>query len=400
MTTIATTTSGSLPRSQALIDANAARTFEDDGFTLRSTPEFEQLVATAVDEVVERQRAAGITLPGDGEYGKAMSNAIDYGAWWSYSFQRVGGLSLTDTNLFTQPIARSAPGRIELTSFLDRRDRHLFPAVYSDPRSGAFAGKPATGFPTTTGPLVYRGQEATASDIRNLKALLAPGEQGFLTAISPGSGSRVWNDHYASDEEHLWAWAEVLREEYRAITDAGLVLQIDDPSLAENWDQINPEPTLEDYRAFTQLRVDALNHATEGLPKEQLRLHVCWGSWHGPHVTDIPIAEILPVVLTARVGQVSFEAGNVRHEHEWTAWRDAADAGLVPDDLVLVPGVVSHATNVVEHPDLVAQRIRRFTDIVGADRVIASTDCGLGGRVHPDIAWAKLDALGEGARRV
>ncbi|MDQ1129611.1 cobalamin-independent methionine synthase II family protein [Microbacterium sp. SORGH_AS_0888] len=399
MTTIATTTSGSLPRSQALIDANAARTFEDDGFTLQSTPEFAQLVAAAVGEVVQRQRDAGITVPGDGEYGKAMSNPIDYGAWWSYSFQRVGGLSLTDTNLFTQPIARSTPGHIELTSFVDRRDRHLFSAVYSDPRSGAFAGKPATAFPTTTGPLVYRGQEATASDIRNLTSALRPGERGFLTAISPGSGSRVWNEHYEDDDAHLWAWAEVLREEYRAITDAGLVLQIDDPSLAENWDQINPEPSTDDYRAFTQKRVDALNHAIAGLPRERLRLHVCWGSWHGPHVTDIPIAEILPVVLTANVGQISFEAGNVRHEHEWTAWQDAADAGLVPDDLVLVPGVVSHATNVVEHPDLVAQRIRRFVDIVGPDRVIASTDCGLGGRVHADIAWAKLEALGEGARR-
>ena len=395
MSAIATTTSGSLPRSQALIDANAAREFEADGFTLRSTPAFEQLVATAVGDVVARQREAGITLVGDGEFGKAMSNALDYGAWWSYSFQRVAGLSLTDTNLFTQPRAVSAPGRIELTSFLDRRDRQLFPAVYADPHSGAFAGKPATAFPTTTGPLAYRGQDAVAADIRHLKAALRPGEQGFLTAISPGSGSRVWNEYYGTDEEHVYAWADALREEYTAITDAGLVLQIDDPSLAENWDQISPEPSVADYQAFTRIRIEALNHALAGLPKELVRLHVCWGSWHGPHVTDIPIADILPVVLQAKVGSISFEAGNVRHEHEWTAWRDVA----VPDDLVLVPGVVSHATNVVEHPDLVAQRIGRFADIVGSDRVIASTDCGLGGRIHPDIAWAKLDALGEGARR-
>ncbi|MFT4307272.1 MAG: cobalamin-independent methionine synthase II family protein [Microbacterium sp.] len=396
MTAIATTTSGSLPRSRALIEANAARAFEDDGFTLRSTPEFEALVAEAVGEVVQRQRDAGIGLVGDGEYGKAMSSATDYGAWWSYSFQRVGGLALTGTDIFSQPPAVSEPGRIELTSFLDRRDRRRFPAVY---REAVETGRVASGFPTTTGPLTYRGQEATASDIRNLASALRPGEQGFLTAISPGSGSRVWNQFYASDDDHLQAWADVLREEYRAITDAGLVLQIDDPSLAENWDQITPEPDVSDYRAFTQRRVDALNHAIAGLPKERVRLHVCWGSWHGPHVTDIPIAEILPVVLTANVGQISFEAGNVRHEHEWTAWRDAADAGVLPDDLVLVPGVVSHATNVVEHPDLVAQRIRRFADIVGDDRVIASTDCGLGGRIHPDIAWAKLEALGEGARR-
>ena len=172
-------------------------------------------------------------------------------------------------------------------------------------------------------------------------------------------------------------------------------MQLDDPSLAENFDQINPAPTIAEYQAFTQIRVDAINYAIAGLPKDLVRLHLCWGSWHGPHVTDVELKDILPVILKANVGSISFEAGNVRHEHEFGAWADAA----VPDDLVLVPGVVSHATNVVEHPDLVAQRIRRFTDIVGADRVIASTDCGLGGRVHADIAWAKLQSLGEGARR-
>ena len=396
MSTIATTTSGSLPRTEALIAANAARALADDGFTLETTPEFEALVADAVADVVRRQREAGITLVGDGEFGKAMSNPLDYGAWWGYSFQRVNGLALTDNNLFTQPTAVSAPGNIELTSFVDRRDRQLFPAVYSDAHSGAFEGKPATEFPTTTGPLSYRGQNAVAADIRHLKAALGDGEQGFITAIAPGSAARVWNEHYATHDEHLWAWAETLREEYKAITDAGLIVQLDDPSLAENWDQISPEPSVEDYLAFTAKSVEALNYAIEGLPKELVRLHLCWGSWHGPHVTDIEIAKILPEVLKANVGSISFEAGNVRHEHEFGAWADAA----VPDDLVLVPGVVSHATNVVEHPELVAQRIERFTNIVGADRVIASTDCGLGGRVHADIAWAKVEALGEGARRV
>ena len=396
MSTIATTTSGSLPRTEALIAANAARALGDDGFTLETTPEFEALVADAVADVVQRQREAGITLVGDGEFGKAMSNPLDYGAWWSYSFQRVSGLALTDNNLFTQPTAISTPGNIELTSFVDRRDRQLFPRVYSDAHSGAFEGKPATEFPTTTGALSYKGQDAVASDIRQLKSALVEGEQGFITAIAPGSAARVWNEHYASHEEHLWAWAEVLREEYKAITDAGLIVQLDDPSLAENWDQISPEPNVEDYLAFTAKSVEALNYAIEGLPKELVRLHLCWGSWHGPHVTDIELTKILPEVLRANVGSISFEAGNVRHEHEFGAWADAA----VPDDLVLVPGVVSHATNVVEHPDLVAQRIERFTAIVGADRVIASTDCGLGGRVHADIAWAKLEALGEGARRV
>ncbi|MEV8024169.1 cobalamin-independent methionine synthase II family protein [Microbacterium sp. NPDC080220] len=392
MSAVATTTSGSLPRTQALIDANAARPLADDGFTLQSTAEFAQLTAQAVADVVQRQRDAGITLVGDGEFGKAMSNAVDYGAWWSYSFQRAAGLSLTDVNAFNEPPVRSEPGAVRLTSFLDRRDRQLFPAVYAE---AVDTGHGATAFPTTTGPITYRGHEAVAADIRHLTSTLGDGEQGFLTAIAPGSAARVRNEHYATDEEHIWAWAEALREEYRAIVEAGLIVQLDDPSLAENFDQINPEPSIADYQAFTQIRVDAINHAIAGLPKEQVRLHLCWGSWHGPHTTDVELKDILPVILQANVGSISFEAGNVRHEHEFGVWADAS----VPDDLVLVPGVVSHATNVVEHPELVAQRIRRFAGIVGADRVIASTDCGLGGRVHADIAWAKLAALGEGARR-
>jgi 5-methyltetrahydropteroyltriglutamate--homocysteine methyltransferase len=392
VTRIQTTTAGSLPRTTALIEANAARTFADDGFTLQSTPEFERLVAGAVAEVAERQRRAGVTLVGDGEFGKAMSNPVDYGAWWSYSFQRANGLSLTEVNALNEPPVRSEPANLRLTSFLDRRDRQLFPAVYAE---AVELGRVATAFPTTTGPISYRGHDAVASDIRHLKAALLEGEQGFLTAIAPGSAARVRNEYYASDEEHVWAWADALREEYQAISDAGLIVQLDDPSLAENFDQINPEPSVSDYQAFTEVRVAAINHAIRGLPKEQVRLHLCWGSWHGPHATDIELRHILPVVLEANVGSISFEAGNVRHEHEFTVWGEVD----LPDDLVLAPGVVSHATNVVEHPDLVSQRIERFADIVGPDRVVASTDCGLGGRVHPDIAWAKLEALGEGARR-
>ncbi len=405
MTKIQTTTSGSLPRTDALIEANAARTLADDGFTLETTLEFDSLVASAVRDVVARQRDAGITLVGDGEFGKAMSSAVDYGAWWSYSFQRVNGLSLTDENplsvapgksdLQGQRAVRSEPGHIRLTSFLDRRDRQLFPRVYQDGETVP-SGRIATAFPSTTGPISYRGYDAVAADIRHLTEALGEGETGFLTAISPGSAARIVNDYYDTEEEYLFAWADALREEYKAITDAGLIVQIDDPSLAENWDQINPEPSVADYQAFTKLRVEALNHAIEGLPREQVRLHLCWGSWHGPHVTDIPLADILPVVLEARVGSLSFEAANVRHEHEWSVWRETTP----PDDLILVPGIVSHATNVVEHPDLVRDRIERFTSIVGADRVIASTDCGLGGRVHPDIAWAKLASLGEGSSRV
>ncbi len=399
MTEIQTTTAGSLPRSRALIDANAARSFGEDGFTLQSTPEYEQLVGEAVGEVVDRQRRAGITQPGDGEFGKAMSSPVDYGAWWGYSFQRVTGLSLTEVNAFNEPPRRSEPGRVVLTSFGDRRDRHAFADAYADPEAGVPSGRLATGFPTTTGPVAYRGQEAVAADVAHLRAALGEGETGFLTAIAPGSAARVRNEYYATEQEHIDAWGDALREEYRAIVDAGLTVQLDDPSLAENWDQINPEPTIAEYQEFTRIRVEAINRAIEGLPREQVRLHLCWGSWHGPHSTDIEGRHILPVVLQAKVGSISFEAANARHEHEWTHWADAAQRGLIPDDLVLVPGVVGHSTNLIEHPDLVAQRIERFARIVGPDRVIASTDCGLGGRVHPQIAWAKLEALGEGARR-
>ncbi|MFC5337244.1 cobalamin-independent methionine synthase II family protein [Leucobacter denitrificans] len=397
MTTIETTTAGSLPRTQALIDANAARTFEDDGFTLKSTPEFNELVAEAVRDVVARQREVGITQPGDGEFGKAMSNAVDYGAWWGYSFQRVNGLSLTEVNAFNEPARRSTPGNVQLTAFLDRRDRAAFADAYNDPESGIATGRTATAFPTTTSEISYRGHDAVAADTQHLRAALNEGESGFLTAIAPGSAARVRNDFYPTEQEHIDAWVGALREEYRAITDAGLILQLDDPSLAENWDQINPEPSVEDYVAFTQIRIDAINEAIKGLPKEQVRLHLCWGSWHGPHTTDIELKHILKTVLGANVGQISFEAANARHEHEWAVWEE--NKGLIPDDLILVPGVVGHSTNLVEHPDLVAQRIERFAKIVGPERVIAATDCGLGGRVHPQIAWAKLESLGEGARR-
>ena len=191
----------------------------------------------------------------------------------------------------------------------------------------------------------------------------------------------------------MFACADALHEEYKAIIDAGIVLQIDDPSIADNWDAIVPEPSLEQYNKFTMVRVEALNQALRGLPQDRIRFHLCWGSWHGPHITDIPMRDIVDLMLKVRCQGYSFEAANVRHEHEWSVWREVK----LPDDKIVLPGVVSHATNVVEHPDLVAERIGRFADVVGKERVIASTDCGLGGRIHPDIAWAKLEALSQGA---
>ena len=393
---IHTSHSGSLPRTQGLIAANAARAFAEDGFTLERTPEFEGLLTDAVVDLVQHQKDLGITIPGDGEYGKAMSNAVDYGAWWTYSFQRTAGLELTEFNPILAPAVRSEPGNIKLTSFADRRDWVEFADAYQDPESGIQIGKNATAFPSATGPISYTGQAALASDIANLKAGLAAADipTGFITALSPGSASRIGNDYYATEEEFIYAWADVLREEYRAIVDAGLIVQIDDPSIAENWDQINPAPSVEDYQRFTQIRVEALNHALRGLPEEQIRFHVCWGSWHGPHTTDIEFRHIVDLVLGVNAGSYSFEAANARHEHEWTLWQDT----VLPAGKILVPGVVSHATNVVEHPELVAQRIERFAGLVGRENVIASTDCGLGGRLHPQIADAKLESLGRGAQ--
>ena len=377
---------GSLPRPDALIAANRTGAA---GQADRET------LCTAVAEVVRRQRELGIDVPNDGEFGKSVTHRVHYGAWWNYAFERWGGIEFGAPGPYGRTPRRSRPGEIVLTSQDDRRDRQRFAAAYADPESGVSMGpRPATG-PVCVGPLRYTGQAALAADIANLKAALAAAgvAEGFMTAVAPGSAYRIGNAYYAGDEEMLVACAEVMREEYKVIVDAGLILQLDDPATATGWDMINPEPSLEAYRKFTMLRVEALNHALRGLPPDRIRYHLCWGSWHGPHTTDIPLKDIVDIMLAVDAGGFSFEAGNVRHEHEWRVWHEVK----LPDDKIILPGVVSHATNVVEHPELVADRICRFADIVGRERVIASTDCGLGGRLHPQIAWAKLEALVAGS---
>jgi 5-methyltetrahydropteroyltriglutamate--homocysteine methyltransferase len=302
---------------------------------------------------------------------------------------------LSGPGLYEIPPNRSQPGEVVLTSFGDRRDRTRFAAAYNDPESGITTGPRAANTPVCVGPLTYIGHAAIKADIANFKAALAANgiEEGFMTSVAPGSASRIGNLHYATDDDFLFACADAMREEYQAIVEAGLILQLDDPSIAENWDMINPEPSVADYQKFSMRRVEALNHAIRGLPKDRIRFHLCWGSWHGPHTTDIPLRDIVGVMLAIDCQAYSFEAGNVRHEHEWTVWRDVT----LPDGKLILPGIVSHATNVVEHPELVAERIVRFANLVGRERVIAATDCGLGGRVHPDVAWAKLETLAQGA---
>ncbi|MDN6301798.1 MAG: cobalamin-independent methionine synthase II family protein [Brachybacterium sp.] len=397
MTEILTTHAGSLPRSPALIAANAARPVGEDGLTPAPTDEGREVLARAVVEVVQKQREIGISLPNDGEYGHLMGSAVNYGAWWSYIFDRVSGLELTGSDHFSADPVRSAPGDVRLTTFPDRRDWTTFAEAYQDPTSGITVGAQTT-FPAATGPVAYSetGRELVAQDIANAQAAFdaAGYEHGFLNSLSPGSGSRIVDAHYGDVDSFLDAWVEVMRPEYEAIAAAGLTVQVDDPSIAENWDQINPEPSVEDYLAFTRKRVDAVNRALVNVPTEQTRFHLCWGSWHGPHTTDIELRHLAPLLLEIDARYYSFEAANVRHEHEWTVWEQLT----LLEDKVLVPGIVSHATNVVEHPELVAQRLERFARLVGPERVIGSTDCGLGGRIHPQIAWAKLESLAAGAR--
>jgi 5-methyltetrahydropteroyltriglutamate--homocysteine methyltransferase len=387
---ILTSHAGSLPRPDDLIEANAQR---EAGKVDEAA--FQTKLTASVGDVVRRQVAAGITVPGDGEYGKSMGSKVNYRAWWSYSFQRLANLKVTGLGLYDFPARRSSPGNTVLSSFADRRDRQRFAAAYSDPESGVSTGPRATDWPFCIGPISYTGHAAIAADIANFKAALKENgvSEGFMTSIGPASCARIGNQYYKSDEEFVFACADAMREEYKAIVDAGLILQIDDPAIAENFDQINPEPTAEDYATFTMPKIEALNHALRGLPKDRIRFHLCWGSWHGPHTTDIPMRDIVGLMLKIGAGAYSFEAGNVRHEHEWAVWKDTK----LPDDKLILPGVVSHATNVVEHPELVAERIGRFARLVGKERVIASTDCGLGGRVHRDIAWAKLETLAQGA---
>jgi len=387
---ILTTHAGALPRPDDLLALNAEitdSTATAHGLRLRS----------AVRDVVTLQRQIGLDVINDGEFGKAMRTRIDYGAWISYVIERFTGFDEEDGK--DRP--RRPDDAIKPGSFKNRRDRQAFPEVYADVDREMFAGGPRPMGRPIVGKVTYRGHAALKADIENLQsALVASGFSrkdetldSFMTSPAPGTFGRDQNRYYKTQEEFLFAIADALRVEYRAITDAGFILQIDDPGMAENWDAMDPSVTLEEYRAYARLCIDALNHALEGIPEDRVRYHMCWGSWHGPHLTDIPLRDIVDLLLTIRAGAYSLEAGNVRHEHEWKVWRDVK----LPDGKRLIPGVVSHATNVVEHPELVADRIIQYAQLAGRENVIAGTDCGLGGRIHPSLAWAKLKVLVEGA---
>ena len=246
------------------------------------------------------------------------------------------------------------------------------------------------------GPLTYTGQATVKADIETFKAALqgANANEAFLPAITPGTIEHwLRNEHYPNDEAYLYALADVLHEEYKAITDAGLVLQIDDPDLADGW-QIHYGMTVPEYQKFADLRIEALNHALRDIPEEQVRFHMCWGSYHGPHKYDIPLSDLVDLILKVKAQTYSIEASNSRHEHEWTVWEKTK----LPDGKMLMPGVIGHESDFIEHPELVALRLVRYAGLVGRENVIAGTDYGIGSRVgHGSICWAKFEAMVEGA---
>jgi len=346
---------------------------------------YAKCLKSSVAEVVRRQAEAGIDIVSDGEFGKAIS-------WSQYALERLSGFE-------------RRPARPGEHGFSRGADRTRFADFYKE--LDAADGPPAAvgasaGIAVCVGPISYTGQAEVGRDIENLQAALrgAGTQQAFLPVAAPSSviPDRK-NEYYKSDEELLYAIADAMRVEYRAIVDAGFLLQLDDARLAVTYDRMVPPASFAEYRNWVAMNVDAINHALQGIPEDRVRYHVCWGSWPGPHTTDVPLKEIVDLVLKVKARTYLIEGANPRHEHEWRVWESVK----LPEDKMLAPGMISHATNVVEHPELVAQRIVRLAKLVGNERVMSSTDCGFAQgpfhrRVHPTIMWAKLEALAQGAR--
>lgn len=352
---------------------------------------FSSRLKTSVAEVVKRQADAGITVVNDGEFGRV--------SWLIYSFQRLSGFESKPIKPEQNSTVLHGKDRSDFADYYEHVSAEGGRTYYRSPGSfGAVGGIEGERW-ECTGPITYVGQAAIQDELKSLKAAMATTQvdEAFITATAPGDIAAVApNNYYAREDDYLQALGDAMREEYRAITDAGIVLQIDDPFLPVQWDlMLAGNVTLAEYYRHCEKRIEVLNHALAGIPENMIRYHICWGSHHGPHSTDIPLKDVMPLLFKVRVSALMFEAANARHEHEWQTWKEVK----LPEDKILIPGVISHATNTVEHPDLVAWRIRLFAETVGRERVIAGTDCGLGYRVHPQIAWAKLEALGEGARR-
>jgi 5-methyltetrahydropteroyltriglutamate--homocysteine methyltransferase len=341
---------------------------------------YETCLTESVAEIVRRQVGAGIDVVSDGEFGKAIS-------WSQYALERLSGFERRPLKISANPFQRGA-------------DRSRFAEFYAelDAREEIATSTDAV----CVGPVAYTGQADLERDIGNFKAALAAVkvEEAFLPVAAPASviPDRK-NEYYRSDEECLVAIAAAMRTEYKMIVDAGFLLQLDDARAAVTYDRMVPPASFADYRKWVTRHVEVLNHAIDGLPPDRMRYHVCWGSWPGPHSTDVPLNDIVDLILKVKVGAYVIEGANPRHAHEWKVWQEVR----LPEGKVLIPGVISHATNIVEHPELVAERIIRYARPLGRENVLAGTDCGFAQgpfyrRVHPSIMWAKLEALAEGAR--
>jgi 5-methyltetrahydropteroyltriglutamate--homocysteine methyltransferase len=362
---ILTTHAGSLPRPPdllALAPADPARAGR---------------VRQAVAEAVRRQAACGLDVVTDGEMGKP--------SFITYVTERLSGFERS-----AEPGALPWAGSKEATSFPEFYE----PMLRQSPNAAA----PRF---VCTGPVRYVGHAQVQADIENLRAALSGlgVEEAFIPAIAPSNvEGRQKNAHYKTDEEYLFAIAEAMHEEYRAIVDAGFLLQIDDPRLVTYY-ILNPRSTVKECRTWAELRVEALNHALRGIPRERVRFHTCYSINMGPRVHDMELKDVVDLILKVQAGAYSFEAANPRHEHEWRVWETVT----LPDDAVLIPGVITQSTVLVEHPELVAERIARFASVVGRERVVAGADCGFASfagstEIHPSVVWAKLAALTEGAR--
>jgi 5-methyltetrahydropteroyltriglutamate--homocysteine methyltransferase len=381
---ILTTHVGSLPRPKDLIEL-----YQQDAPDSTLLPRLKSAVA----EVVREQAECRVDVVNDGEFGKAMRRAVDYGAWWSYIYDRLKGFEIR------QAVADKGPSAWTFGS----KERKEFAQFYAED-GGMGPGNPTAGSSSNrmfglvcTGPVSYTGHALIQRDIANLKDALkgAQVEEAFIPAVSPATLQILPNEHYKSQEDYTWALAEAMREEYKAITDAGLIVQIDDPALVDIYDWwFSLKDDAAGYRKWAQVQVEALNHALQDIPEDRVRFHICWGSWHGPHKYDLPLKAVADLLIKVKAQAYSVEAGNVRHEHEWKVWRDVVK---LPEGKILIPGVVSHATNVLEHPEVIADRLVQYASVVGRENVIAGTDCGLGGRIHPQLAWEKLRTLAEGA---
>jgi len=373
---ILTTHVGSLIRPPALQEIMRAKQ-ADKAYDQAA---YEACLKESVADVVGRQAEVGLDVISDGEYGKAIS-------WNQYVVERLSGFELRTIPPGYRP---GIPGA----------DRTGFKEFYAelDVREPMANARMVA----CVGPVKYIGQAIVQRDIDNFKAALKGRkvEEAFMPVVAPSSVTPDRKDeYYKGEEDWLEAVTAAMRTEYKMIVDAGFILQIDDARAATHYDRMVPPGKFEDYRRWLALFVESLNAALEGIPEDRVRYHVCWGSWPGPHVSDVPLKDIVDLILKVRAGAYVIESANPRHEHEWQVWKSAK----LPDGKVLIPGVISHATNVVEHPELIAERTLRFANLVGRENVMIGTDCGFAQgtfyrRVHPTIMWAKFEALAEGAR--